>query len=214
LRAGIEAALAAALLALPAPARAQGLLEQFSYDGLRLTAVGFEVGGIVSDRVTSEATGALRFHLGYFAPKVRLMVGASYFKGFFNADQIAQFEARVRGLVNDPTNDATVDVGTISLADVTAGVDLQYVVAPGGRVRPYGGLGIGVHFRDGDGAAISGTFVEDALDTIAAGATASLGLEVAITSALLFTVDVRGELTSEIRTAAVRAGMALFIPAL
>ncbi len=204
--------LAVAWLLLPGSLAAQGFLEQFSYEGLRLSGIGFEFGAVVSDRLTTEPTGALRIDYGYIAPKVRVLIGGSYFKGAFNSDEIARFEDQLRRVVIDPTLDFVIDVGTISWADFEGSLDLQYVFSPAARVIPYVGLGLGVHVRDADGTAIEDTFVEDVLDTIAAGVTVSLGAEFVLSPAVRFTADVRGELTSELRTASLRGGFAYRIP--
>ncbi len=160
MNAGIK--LAVAWLLLPGSLAAQSFLEQFSYEGLRLSGIGFEFGAVVSDRLTTEPTGALRIDYGYIAPKVRVLIGGSYFKGAFNSDEIARFEDQLRRVVIDPTLDFVIDVGTISWADFEGSLDLQYVFSPTAQVIPYVGLGLGVHVRDADGTAIEDTFVEDA----------------------------------------------------
>ncbi len=202
----------AALLAVPTPLMGQRFLEQFSYEGLGVAGVGVSFGAITSDRLTTEPTGALRLDYGFIAPKIRVLFGISYFKGDFDADEIAAFERQLRGVVADPTGDFTVDVGEITWADLAGSVDLQYAFLPEARLRPYAGIGLGIHVRDGDGVAIADTFVEDALDTIHAGVVASLGLEIMLSTRLAFTVDARGELMSELRTAAARGGFMYRIP--
>ena len=201
-----------ALMALPAPAAAQTFLEQFSYEGIRLSGISAEVGAVWSDRLTTEVTPALRFDMGYFAPHVRVGFGASYFKGMFTQDQIVTFEERLLDIIDDPTNDATVTVGTITWTNINADFDLQYVFTPGGFVQPYAGVGLALIIRNGNGAAINGTFVEDALDTFTAGLTASIGLEVRLTRSLYVLVDGRGLLSSELRSVAVRGGLKLMLP--
>ena len=42
------------MAATPVTLPAQGFLEQFSYEGLRLSGLGVEMGGVVSDRLTAE----------------------------------------------------------------------------------------------------------------------------------------------------------------
>jgi hypothetical protein len=66
--------------------------------------------------------------------------------------------------------------------------------------------------RDGEGDAIEGTFVEDALDTIDAGLALSLGVEVGILRRLVLTAEVRGEAAGELRTAVARGGLMLRFP--
>lgn len=197
----------AGLLLIPAILPAQQFLEQFSYEGLRLSGIGVEFGVIASNRLTREPTGAVRVDYGFVAPNIRVLFGLSYFKGEFDGDEIAEFETKLRAVVEDPTGDFSIDVGRITLADLGASIDLQYVFPFTNRVVPYLGLGLGVHYRDGSGAAIAGTFVEDALDTVAASADFSAGTHVALVSSLYVTLDFRAGLSSELRSIAGRAGL-------
>jgi hypothetical protein len=201
----------ALLAVLPAALPAQGFFEQFSYEGLRLAGLSVEMGGVVSDRLTAEPSPALRVDYGVLAPRLRVMFGASYFRGEFNQDEITRFAQRLRRVVLDPTGDFAIDVGSITWSQLEIDGDLQYLF-PAARVQTYLGLGIGVHARGGDGAAIDGTFVEDALDTIAAGLNLSVGVEVALVSHLAATVDLRGALTSELRLASARGGLMYRFP--
>lgn len=202
----------ALLIALPVALPAQGFLERFSYEGLRLSGLAVEMGGVVSDRLTAEPSPAFRMDWGVLAPRLRLMVGAGYFRGEFNQEQISRFAQRLRRVVVDPTADFAIDVGSITWAQLELDGDLQYLF-PARRVQTYLGVGIGAHVRDGDGAAIEGTFVEDALDTVAAGVNLSAGVEVALVSHLAATVDLRGALTSELRLASARGGLMVRFPA-
>lgn len=194
-------------------AAAQSFLERFSYEGLGVAGIGAEFGVIASDRLTTEPTGAVRIDYGTIAPNVRVLIGVGYFRGAFDATEIAKFETQLRGVVRDPTNDFTIDVGTITLTDVEADLSLQYLFDTGSPVvTTYLGLGLSAHIRNGTGAAIDNTFVEDALDTIAAGLGLSLGVQVAVTPAVHLTADLRGGLTSELRTASARAGLMYRLP--
>jgi hypothetical protein len=197
--------------AAPVALRAQGFLDQFSYAGLRLSGIGVEMGGVVSDRLTGAPSPALRVDYGLIAPRVRVLLGASYFTGDFDAAEVSRFAQRLRALVSDPTNDFTISVGQITWSDLETDVDLQYLF-PNGPFETYVGLGLGVHVRNGNGSAINGTFVEDALDTIGAGLNVSAGAIVPVAPVLAFTVDLRGDLTSELRSASARVGMMLRFP--
>jgi hypothetical protein len=74
-------------------------------------------------------------------------------------------------------------------------------------------VGIGIHFREGGGEAIEGTFVEDALDTVAAAATFSAGTHVAVAGGLFLTGDLRVGVSSELRTFSGRGGLMYRLPA-
>ena len=200
------------MLVAPQRAAAQGLLDQFSYEGLRLSGVGVELGIITSDRLTSTATPALRVDYGMVAPHVRVLLGVSYSRADFDAEEIAAFESRLRGVVSDPTGDFTIDVGRVTLTDVELDLSLQYLFDGGPRFTTYLGAGVAIHVRNGTGDAIEETFVEDALDTMAAGFVASLGAQFALTPSLHVTADFRGGLSSELRTASARGGVMVRLP--
>ena len=199
--------LTAIALLSPVPLGAQEFLEQFSYEGLGLSGIGFTVGRVASDRLTAEWSGGVLIDYGMIAPRVRVMLGANYFKGELAAEEIVEFETSLRNVVQDPTGDAVIDVGRISWANLEATLDLQYLLPAGDRLTTYLGFGFGIHVRDGSGAAIENTFVEDALDTVAAGANLSFGAEVILSDRIHFTTDVRGGWSSELLLSSARAGL-------
>jgi hypothetical protein len=198
-------------LAVAAPLAAQSFWEQFSYDGLRFAGIGVEFGGVVSNSITSEPIGGVRVDLGTIAPRVRVVVGGSYFKGSFKPERVADFERRLQDVLVGCACDS-VSVGPITQANAELFLALQYLIPPVGRLQPYGGVGFSAHIRDGDGAVIDDTFVEDALDTVAAGIDASAGVDVALLRRLALLVEVRGVLTSELRSLSVRGGLMLRFP--
>ncbi len=210
MNAGIK--LAIALIGIPNPLSAQGFLEQFSYEGLRLSGVGFELGGIVSDRLTSEFSGAVRVDYGLVAPRVRVLIGVSYFKGEFDSSQVAEFENNLARIVDDPTDDFTIDVGGVSWSDLAVELDLQYVIGIGTKAASFIGAGLAAHVMNGSGESIGGTFVEDALDRMDVGLNLSLGTHVQLVPSVYLTMDVRGSLATELRSAAARAGLMYRIP--
>ena len=201
----------AALVAPPALA-AQDFLDQFSYEGLGLVGVGIDVGRVASDRLTSEWSVGVRVDYGMIAPRVRVMLAASYFKGELASDEIAEFESSLQRVVRDPTGDAVIDIGRITLANLAAMVDLQYMFMTSERFTSYAGVGFGIHLRNGAGAAIDNTFVEDALDTVAAAASGTIGIEVALTQLIHVMTEIRGGLSSELLLASVRAGVLYRFP--
>ncbi len=204
LKAGIRLFLV--LLLSPQIAEAQSFLEQFSYEGLKFSGIGFEFGGVISDRLTREPTGAVRIDFGRIAPNVRVLVGAAYFKGEFNATEINEFAMGIGRVVN-PAMSSLINIGTITWSNIEADLDLQYLLEAGRRVTNYIGVGFAAHIRNGTGVVIDNTFVEDALDTIDAGLNLSVGTSIELVSAIHLTLDLRGGLTSELRTATARAGL-------
>jgi hypothetical protein len=197
----------AALLTACLPDRltAQKILEQFSSDNLRLTALQVDVGPLGGSNIRGTLTGGLRLDYGFIAPKVRVLLGLSYMRADFGADALRRFEDGLKRIVNDPDSNYTINLGAVTWSDLVGDLDLQYVMSQGRAVTAYLGVGFGVHVRNGDGAAINGTFVEDALDQITAGLNGSLGAEIGAKHWRL-TVDARGVLSSGLSTMSLRTG--------
>src|SRR5688572_11085012 len=78
----------------PGRAAAQGVLREFSYDELRPTALQVDFGPIGATRLEGTTTAGVRLDYGRIAPRVRLLVGLSYYRAEFNGDEIARFEQR------------------------------------------------------------------------------------------------------------------------
>lgn len=198
-----------ALVALASPARSQAVLEAFTYDSLRFSGVQLDAGAFWSDRLDASLIGGFRIDWGFFAPRIRLLTGVSYTRSDFKDDEIGRFEDRVRQFVIDPSGDDTVQVGSVELAAVLLDFDLQYLVIapPRAPLLLYAGAGLSVQFRNGRGPLIDGTFVEDALDVVAAGLNGTVGLEVPVFPEMRLTLEGRGVLTSGLSGVSVRAGL-------
>ncbi len=200
--------LASMLCVVPARgALAQQALEGFSYDNIRFNGVQVEAGVITSSRLKGAAQVGLRVDLGQFAPRVRLMAGVSYFRSDFTAREIGKFESALAGVVSDPEGNFTIDLGRVRWGDVALDLDFQYLLGTWGRWQPYVGLGVGAHFRNGSGAAIDGTFVEDALDNTSAGINFTAGWDVAIARGLIVNIGGRGVLASDASTLGLQVGL-------
>jgi hypothetical protein len=149
----------------------------------------------------------VRLDYGYIAPKVRVLLGASYFRAQLDRDTRNRFEDRIRNFIIDPSGDDTISVGRIFWSAVVLDLDLQYVIPQSRNVTTYVGFGIGAQLRNGSGPAIDGTFVEDALDQLAAAGNVSIGLEAQLGSGFAATADARGVVSIGLSTISVRAGM-------
>ena len=191
----------------PARLSAQGVLNQFSYDNLRFSGIQVDAGPIGSSELTGAVVGGLRIDYGMIAPRVRVLLGLSYFRSEFDGEARTRFEQRIRQFVIDPAADDTIRVGRIFLSDLTADLDLQYAIPQGRGIMTYIGAGASVHLRNGSGAAINGTFVEDALDEVSAGVNATIGAEFALSRAWRFTLDGRGVVSSGLSTVSLRSGI-------
>ena len=190
----------------PVRLSAQGVLNQFSSENLRLSAVQFDLGPLGGNNIRGALTGGMRLDYGRIAPHVRVLLCVSYFKADFGSAARARFEQRLKSVVVDPSRDDTIRLGSITWSDVTGDVDLQYVLPQGHAVTAYMGIGLGAHFRHGSGAAINGTFVQDALNEITAGLNGTIGAEFGA-KRWRFTLDARGVLSSGLSTASLRSGV-------
>jgi hypothetical protein len=201
-----------AVACCPARLSAQAGLEQATYDSLAPSGIQFDLGALAGHDFYGTGVAGVRFDAGFLAPRLRVLVGLSYAKSAFSGATIDRFNRQLLSLVQDPDSNATIDVGAITLADLTADVDLQYMFPQGKRFWTYLGLGAGVHFRNGSGQGINGTFVEDALDGPAPALNASLGLEYMLTPPWRLTLDARGMLLSQFSTASLRVGFMYRFP--
>jgi hypothetical protein len=197
-------------IALPAypPNRltAQTVLEKFSSENLKPSAVQLDLGPIGGDQITGATTGGVRLDYGLVAPRVRVLLGLSYFQSEISAEARRRFEERLTSLINDPNGGATIQLGRVTWRDVAGDLDLQYVMPQGRGVTAYLGLGLGIHLRHGGGSAIDGTFVQDALSGFTAGLNGTLGAEVG-GARWRFTADGRGVVSSGLSTLSLRAGV-------
>jgi len=185
---------------------AQGVLSQFSYDNLRLSGIQFDLGVLGATELRGATVGGIRVDYGRIAPTVRLLLGVSYFHSQFDNQARDRFERRLDSIVNPSTPD-TINLGRITISDIIGDIDFQYVFPQAHGVTAYIGTGISVHVRNGGGAAINGTFVEDALDVITAGLNGTIAFEFNLSHAWQFTLDGRGTLSSGLKAASLRTGL-------
>src|SRR5213596_2237101 len=188
------------------PLSAQGVLNQFSYENLRFSGMQLDAGLLGASELVGTTVGGLRVDYGRIAPRVRLLLGLSYFHSQFDQASRNRFERRLDSIVNPSTPD-TINLGRIALSDLIGDVDFQYVLPQGHGVTAYLGTGVSIHLRNGGGAAINGTFVEDALDVITAGLNGTMGFEFNLSRAWQFSIDGRGMLSSGLKTVSLRTGI-------
>jgi len=202
----------AALAGAPTALGAQAVLEEFSYDHLRPSGIQADIGFLGSSDLEATVAGGVRLDAGRFAPRFRVLLGVSYYRSDFDAAATTRFESRLREIVIDPSGDDTIRVGRVSWADIAVDADLQYAVVETRAGAVFAGAGVGVHFRNGSGPGIAGTFVEDALDGVAAALNLMIGGELRLSGAWRATIDARGVLSSELSTGSVRFGLMYRLP--
>jgi len=204
----------AGCLTVPMVSQAQSTLEQFTYDSVGFRGIRAGVGAMWSNKVETTAQFGLQIHLGEIAPKLRLMLGASYFKADLTDEEIGRLEEGILQLVDDPSGTATVDLGQVQWQDIAFAGDVQYLILGGGarRWQPYVGGGFSFHFRNGSGDRISGTVVEDNLDQLQIGLDLTAGTDVLLTRSLVLNLGVRGVLTGNLNTLTLGVGLGYRVP--
>jgi hypothetical protein len=206
---GLPGTVVACLLVSTAPAAAQGLSD-YDYEDLSFRGIGLDVGYIWPNDVEDTESFGLRVDLGYLGPGIRILPRVGYWSSALDPEEVARLESRVVELVEEQNPGApplTLDLGRVTWADVSVGTDAQFVWLVPYDILTYAGLGVAVHFRNGSGGAIHDTFIEDLLDSTAAGANVHGGLEVPVGTRLRIYGDARYELAGDVRFFGIRAGV-------
>ncbi|HUK22096.1 MAG TPA: hypothetical protein VLV45_11160 [Gemmatimonadales bacterium] len=188
------------------PLAGQAVLNQFSSEDFRLSAVGVDVGALGGTKILGTTSAAIRFDFGRIAPAIRVLIGVSYFKSDLSGSTLDRFAQRLKNVVIDPSGDDTIRLGSITWSDVTGDVDFQYIMPQGNVATAYMGLGVSVHARHAAGTAVDGTFVQDALGAITAGLNGTLGAEFG-RKRWRFSLEGRGVLASGVSTLGLYAGI-------
>ncbi len=201
-------------LAAAAPLRAQDLAD-FDYENLAFRGVGLEWGYIWPDNVVPAPSYGVRMDLGYLGPGLRIVPSLTYWSSRMKRSEVVRLEERLEGLVarTQPAGSPppVVTLGRIGWSDLSAALDGHVVWrAPRGFLT-FAGAGVSVHFLNGDGDAIAGTFIEDLLDNVSAGFDLQAGVEYPLTARIRPYLTGRLELLQDIRYAAVRGGLQILV---
>lgn len=202
----------AALTVTPGGARGQDLAD-FDYENLSLRGFGFEWGPIYPTRVDDADSWGVRFDLGYLGPGLRIVPSVNYWKAPFKAGEVTELEQRVSALVAEQTGAPApdIDLGSIDWTDVAVSVDAHVVWRVPFGLLTFAGLGAGVHVLNGDGAAINDTFIEDLLDSVAAGFNLHAGVEYPVSNRLRLNTQGRYEVLGDLQYFQLRAGFQIMI---
>ena len=198
----------------PTPKGAEGQdLADFDYENVSLRGLGFEWGYLYPSRVERTQSYGLRIDMGYLGPGLRIVPSVTYWKSPFQVAEIQELETRVAGFVENQGGAPapSVDLGTIDWSDVVVGVDAQVMWSIPWGFLSFGGLGIAAHVMNGDGAAINGTFIEDLLDSVAAGFNLHAGLEYPVSSRFRLNGQVRYEVLRDLQYFQMRFGTQVMI---
>jgi hypothetical protein len=152
----------------------------------------------------------MRFDLGYLGPGVRITPSITWWESRMKRGEVRELEGRVNELANRSrppgSEPVAVELGEIVWSDLVLGVDAHVVWSVPYGFLTYTGLGASAHIQNGSGAAIDDTFVEDLLDSVAAGFNAHAGLEYPVNERLRVYGVARYELLGDLRYMELRLG--------
>ena len=192
------------------------ILQRFNIDKLRLTALGLSLGAVKVTQVRSTQSYSLHADYGNIAQNWRVVFSASYWGSRYSARTLETFEDTLRKVIRDSTGDYSLELWRVTISDIALGSELRWSPSrfTRGRLRPYAGGGLAAHVVNAEGRAISGTFVERALDNITAGVIATAGADLVILQRLSMGMQARYDLLSGARFGSLRlVGTYVFEPA-
>lgn len=201
----IGVATAVALVAAAPAAHAQGsVIDRLGLDKLQIQSLTVSAGRILPSQVLPANLYALTADYGQVAPGWRVVFGFSYWQSRFRDAVVQQFVDSLQKSVSDST--ARVTPSPVRVYDVTVGADVRYTPVYSGELKPFLGFGMAAHVINAEGKLINGTFVERALDDVAAGFYVTAGLSFKLLNHVGVEGSARADLLSGFRSTQVRAG--------
>jgi len=143
---------------------------------------------------------------GEVTPPWRVVFMVTYWESEFRAREVNRLAEQIRAATIDPSRDDTVALGRVTVSDIALETDLRWSPLRTAAIRPYLGGAFGAHVINAENKFISGTFVESALDNIAAGFSGLAGLDTAPLRGLSVMIQARYSLLSNTRFLTLRAG--------
>jgi len=162
-------------------ASAQSSLADYDYENLSFRGFSLETGYIWPTTAEPTYTIGTRIDLGYLGPGLRLVPGVSYWSSTMSNSEVRRFERNLDDLIESEIPPGSefngVNLGTIDWSDFIVSMDGHFVWSIPMNLLSYAGAGLSLHFMNGEGEAITGTFVEDLLDSVKPGFNVHGGLE-------------------------------------
>lgn len=194
------AVVAILLLALSRTAAAQEtVIEAMRLDRLQLVTLGGGIGGIAPSQVEPATVFAIGADYGEISPAWRMIFRVSYWESRFKADVVSEFADTLQQNLENPGG-ATVRRSPISVYDATFALGARRLLSPRARMSAFFSGGMAAHVIDAEGDLIRGTFVERALDDIAAGIFGEAGVTARVLPRLRLEASARGDLLSGFRS--------------
>lgn len=184
-------------------------IADIDYEHLSFRGIAPEWGYLWPNRMQEAHTFGVRVDMGYMGPGLRITPSVTYWKSRFDQSEVDEFSDRIADLVaeqNPGSPRPDIDLGRIEYRDIAIGLDAHVVWEVPFDLLTFGGLGVTAHIVDGQGVAISGTFVEDLLDSVEPGFNLHFGAEYPVTERMrLYTVG-RYEVMPDLQYLQVRVG--------
>jgi hypothetical protein len=184
----------------------QSWAERLGIDKLKFTALGVQVGRVAPYGIEPTTSYSLQADYGEIAPGWRIVFNATYWGSEFTDKSVQAYADSLTNAISDPTGDAEVVLGDITVSDIVLGADVRRTYKPSWWFSPYLGAGLGTHIVNADGRLIDGTFVERATDVIAVGVAGAVGLNVRVLRHIALDAQARYDFLSLARFASLRVG--------
>jgi hypothetical protein len=190
----------ALVLCIASSAAAQGsVIDRLQLDRLQLVSLGLGAGSIAPSQVEPTHVFGLSADYGQLSPAWRLQFRITYWESKFQQSVIDEFADTLQQSLVDPSA-TTVKRSAISIYDAAFGLGARRILMPASDLTPFFTAGFAGHVINAEGDFIKGTFVERALDDIAAGVFGDVGVRARILRRVLVEGSVRGDLLSGFRS--------------
>jgi opacity protein-like surface antigen len=192
-------------------AQAQGSwIERLGIDKLRFSALGAQVGRVNPQGIEPTTSYSLQVDYGEITPGWRIGFNATYWGSRFRDRNVRAYADSLRNTISDPTGDAQVILGRITVSDIVLGADVRRTYLRSAWLRPYVGGGLGTHVVNADGRLIDGTFVERATDVIAVGVAGFAGADIRVIRHIALDAQARYDFLSLARFGSLRVGASYY----
>ena len=198
-------------VALPGALAAQeSWAGRLGIDRLRFTALGAQVGRVDPHGIEPATSWSLQADYGEIAPGWRIVFNATYWGSRFRDRYVQAYADSLKNAIEDPTGDARVLLGDITVSDIALGGDARRTWFPSAWVRPYLAGGLVAHIVNADGRLIDGTFVERATDIVAIGIAGAVGADVRVLPHIALEGQARYDFLSLARFSSLRVGASYY----
>jgi len=197
--------------ASPLTAQAEGSwIERLGIDKLRFSSLGAQIGRVNPHGIEPATSYSLQVDYGEIVPNWRIHFNATYWGSRFRDRNVRAYADSLRNAISDPTGDAEVVLGDITVSDIVLGADARRTFFPSAWLRPYVGGGLATHVVNADGRLIDGTFVERATDVIAVGVSGIAGTDIRVVRHIALSAQARYDFLSLARFGSLRVGASYY----